>query len=123
MTDLLHDLLGPSKALAVQAHKANRVTLANLERLTAFQMDALQAYVDLGGARLKAAMDIHDLGGLITFQANHLRLLMTLYEKLIADARALADLGVAFKAELDRAGENEAAPPQTAQAPSSRKAA
>ena len=54
MSSQYQNLMGP-------ALKANKLSAANLEALVNFQMSALQSYVDMAMARMKAAADISDL--------------------------------------------------------------
>ena len=82
--------------------KANKLAAANLETLVNFQMNALQAYVDMAINRMKAAADISDPASLQTFMTSQAESIASLHRKLIDDSKVLADLTARFKAEFEK---------------------
>ena len=82
--------------------KANKLAAANLETLVNFQMNALQAYVDMAINRMKAAADISDPATLQAFMTSQAEAIASLHRKLMDDSKVLADLTARFKAEFDK---------------------
>lgn len=82
--------------------KANKLAAANLETLVNFQMNALQAYVDMAINRMKAAADINDPASLQAFMTGQAEAITSLHRKLMEDSKVLADLTARFKAEFDK---------------------
>ena len=94
MSSQYQNLMGP-------ALKANKLSAANLEALVNFQMSALQSYVDMAMARMKAAADISDPASLQTFLTSQAETISSLNQKFMDDTKALGDLMGRFKAEFD----------------------
>ena len=82
--------------------KANKLSAANLEALVNFQMSALQSYVDMAKARMKAAADISDPASFQAFLTSQAETVANLQHKFSDDAKTLADLMNRFKAEFDK---------------------
>jgi phasin family protein len=95
MSSQYQNLMGP-------ALKANKLSAANLEALVNFQMSALQSYVDMAMARMKAAADISDPASLQTFLTSQAETISSLNQKFMDDTKALGDLMGRFKAEFDK---------------------
>lgn len=85
-----------------QAIKANTLSVANMEALINFQMNAsvsrLQSYMSLA----KAAADINDIASYQEFVAKQVDTSSTLQNKFTDDTQALAELLNQFKAEFDK---------------------
>ena len=90
------------EAVVAPVVSANKLAVANLEKLTAFQFGVLRSYADLGVARLKAATDVTDADSLKAFSESSVEVAKELGAKVQADAKALADLLAGFKAEFDK---------------------
>jgi phasin family protein len=95
MSSQYQNLMGP-------ALKANKLSAANLEALVNFQMSALQSYVDMAMARMKAAADISDPASLQVFLTSQAETISSLNQKFMDDSKALGDLMGRFKAEFDK---------------------
>ena len=95
MSSQYQNLMGP-------ALKANKLSAANLEALVNFQMSALQSYMDMAMARMKAAADISDPASLQTFLTSQAETISSLNQKFMDDSKALGDLMGRFKAEFDK---------------------
>ena len=95
MSSQYQNLMGP-------ALKANKLSAANLEALVNFQMSALQSYVDMAMARMKAAADISDPASLQAFLTSQAETISSLNQKFMDDSKALGDLMGRFKAEFDK---------------------
>ncbi|GAU85913.1 phasin family protein [Bosea sp. BIWAKO-01] len=124
MHDLPKSLMEPWKLSLTAAVKTHRLALDNVRKLGEQQLDMMRASMDLGFARLRAAAEIRDAQDLLAFQSGQIEAAMSLSEKLIADGKALADLGDGILAECGRLTEDvigQPALPLPAQSP--RKAA
>ncbi len=95
MSSQYQNLMGP-------ALKANKLSAANLEALVNFQMSALQSYVDMAMARMKAAADVSDPASLQAFLTSQAETISSLNQKFMDDSKALGDLMGRFKAEFDK---------------------
>lgn len=82
--------------------KANKLSAANLEALVNFQMNSLQAYIDLAMSRMKAAADINDPASLQAFLTTQAESIANLHKKFMDDTKALGDLTARFKTEFDK---------------------
>ncbi|KFC65338.1 phasin family protein [Bosea sp. LC85] len=99
MDDMPKSLMEPWQASLAAVARTNRLALDNLQKLSTLQRGALQTYMELGFARLKAAADIKDAQDLVAFQAGQIEATMSLTETLINDGKALADLCAGIMAE------------------------
>lgn len=82
--------------------KANKLAVANLEKLVNFQFEALRSYADLGLNQFKAAAEVSDVTSLQGFYASQVDAFNVLRKKVLDDAQALVDLSTGFKAEFDK---------------------
>ncbi len=89
------------EAFLVPMVKANKLAVVNFEKLVGFQMGALRGYAELGLERMKAASQINDPQSCQAFLNDQLQVAEVVGQKLLDDAKALADLGAGFKADLD----------------------
>ncbi|MDQ2696298.1 MAG: phasin family protein [Pseudomonadota bacterium] len=86
------------EALVALVVKANRLAVANLEKLAEFQKDALPGYVNVPLAQLKAAVEVTDAESAKVFANSQVEAGKALNAKLVADAKALAELLSSFVA-------------------------
>lgn len=99
--ELFSKVAGQYEAFLAPMVKANRLAVSNYEKLVTFQMGALRSYVELGMERLKAAAQVSDLQGYQAFLNDQVQVAGVVRQKLLDDAKALADLGAGFKADFD----------------------
>ena len=81
--------------------KTNKLVVAELERLVNFQMGVLRYYVDMVMNQLKAAAEISDVKSLQEFVQGQTEVAGKVRQRMMDDAKALAELGTGFKADLD----------------------
>ncbi|MCP5419992.1 MAG: phasin family protein [Gammaproteobacteria bacterium] len=98
---VLSKLFANPQALPNVLSNAGQLVLNNVEKLTALQMNALQSYVDLGLGQVRAAAKATDAKGLQDFYKLQADAANSVRQRLMDDAKAMADLGVDFKAGLD----------------------
>lgn len=106
--DKLAPVLEQSQALLAPVVKTNKLAVAQLERLVAFQKNALPSYVDLGLERLKAAATVDSPQSLQDFLTGQVEAVTTLRQKLIDDAKALTELSAGFQAEISELAKENA---------------
>jgi len=80
---------------------ANKLVVANVEKLMSLQMQSLQTYLNMGLNQLKAAVEVTDAKSLQDFYSKQTELADVVRQKMMDDAKALADLSTGFKADLD----------------------
>lgn len=89
------------QSVAAPVVQGNKLAVANLEKLVAFQLSAAQSYVDLGIARMKAATEVSGPQDAQAFVNGQVEAANALRTKLMADAKALADIFAGFKGEFE----------------------
>lgn len=89
--------------------KANKLTVASLEKLVSFQVAAWQSYVDLGLTQLKAAAEVNDPRSLQKFVSDQVEAANVMRQKWLDDARTFADLNTGFADEFGRLVRDNAA--------------
>lgn len=85
--------------------KANKLAVAQLEKLLDFQLAALHSYTDLGIRPLKTFAAIESAQDFQDFLNSQVELAGALPQKLLDDLQTLMDLGAGFKAEFDKLSE------------------
>lgn len=100
--DLLDNLTKQQEAAVATLQKLNKLAVANVEKLAALQMGALREYSDLNLKQLKALVEVRNPQALQDYLANQGESLKTLSEKLVADSKAVAELGVDFNQEAQK---------------------
>lgn len=85
--------------------KANQSFAANFEKILIFQMAALKASFDMGLNQMKAAAEITDIESLQDFYKCQSQIAQTLQQKLLNDAKAVAEMTVRLQSELDNLAE------------------
>jgi phasin family protein len=99
--DVLSKLFANPQALPNVLSNASQLVVSNMEKWTALQMNAWQSYVDLGLEQVRAAAQATDAKGLQEFYKLQAEAANSVRQRLMDDAKAVADLGVDFKAGLD----------------------
>ena len=112
ITETLSALSTPQGLLA-PVQRLNKALVASAERLTARQIASLTTYSTLGLSQLRAAADVKDVEGMQTFLSKQKDVLTECGERLWADTKAVAEIGVEFVSEAGKVGSDvaPAAPP------------
>lgn len=100
--DVLSSLSSQYQNMMNPVIKANKLSAANLEALVNFQMSALQSYVDMAMARMKAAAEVNDPNTLQNFLTSQAEMVSGLNQKFMDDSKALGDLMTRFKSDFDK---------------------
>ncbi|MBZ9537560.1 phasin family protein [Modicisalibacter tunisiensis] len=95
--------------------KLNGLMLNNLERLTQQQLESMKRYTQMGTERMRAAADVQNADDMRDFAARQAELMNELSRQMIEDARAMTELSLAFRSQLESAfGELSAAATEAA---------
>lgn len=100
--DLFNEALARSVTWIAPVVQANKLFVASLEKLAAFQLGLLRSYAGFGLSRLQAASDVTDVESLKAFSAAQLEAAGALRQKALDDAQAYVDLLAGFKAEFEQ---------------------
>jgi len=82
--------------------KFNQLAVSNVEKLAALQIASIQDYSELSIAQLKAASEITDVESLQDYLRKQADLLSAMREKMMADAKAVSELGGEFSVEAKK---------------------
>lgn len=91
-----------SKRLLAPMVHANKLLVANLEKLVGFQQGLFNDYTHLGLSRLAAAVEITDLESLKAYAESSVETYKALNAKLQTDTQALYALLAGFKEESEQ---------------------
>lgn len=81
--------------------KANQLWVTELEKMSNFQINVLQSYMNMGLNQLKAVTEVNDVKSLQDFLNSQAEVVHELRQKMTEDAQAWADLSTGFKASFD----------------------
>lgn len=96
------DVFEQFKVALAPVQKLNALGVENFEKLAALQISSLEAYSKLGVSQLKAALAVQDVAGLQAYIADQQEVAKTVGEKLVADAKSVAEMGEKFTAEAQK---------------------
>ena len=100
--ELFANVFSQTPELPAAVVKANKLAAANIEKLTAWQIEVVKSYIDLGLGRLKAAIEVTDSKSLQAFYNDQLEVAKVVQEKLVNDSKALGELSADIKADLEK---------------------
>ena len=92
--------------LVEPAVKANKLALANFEKLVNFQMTSMQAYVDMGMNQLRAVSEIDSPKAAQAYMGKQMEATNALRQRMVDDTQALFELGNGFKDEMTKMAES-----------------
>ncbi len=105
------DLFSPllqNAALPAPMVKANKLLVAELERLVNFQVGVMKYYTEMVLNQLKAAAEISDGNSLQEFVKAQADVANTIRDRMVTDAKSLTELGMGFKADFDTLAKDSA---------------
>lgn len=76
--------------------------MSNSEKLYALQVEIAQSYFNLGLEQWKALIEVKDAESLQAFIANQVDVAKNVGEKMVADGKAVAELGTQFNNETQK---------------------
>lgn len=83
--------------------KLNGLMLDNMEKMTQFQLESMKRYSQMGTERLRAASEIRDAEDMRDFTTRQTELMNELSRQMLDDARAMTELSLEFRDELEKA--------------------
>lgn len=99
--NILNAFAEQAKSLYAPLAKFNTAVVANVEKLTEFQLNAIKSYAEIGLDQLKKATDVKDAETLRTFTAAQAETASALNKKIMDDAKALSDMAMEFKSQVE----------------------
>lgn len=90
------------ETLMATVQKLNQLAVAKVEKLTALQMNALRGYSDLSIQNLKELVEINNPQALQAYLGKQNESVKSVGEKLVADAKAVAEVGVEYSQEAQK---------------------
>ncbi len=93
------------KALA-PVEALNRLIVDNAEKMVALQIASVKSYYALGFANLKALLEVHDVEAFNAYIGKQNEFVKSVSERLAGDAKAVAELGSDFSAEVQKLGKD-----------------
>ncbi len=87
------------KAVA-PAREVNRLAVAKLEKVLDLQLTSLVEYAELGLGNLKSGLEVKDAESFKRYAEGQAAVARQVSEKVLRDARALAEVGREFGAEV-----------------------
>ncbi|MCB1760078.1 MAG: phasin family protein [Gammaproteobacteria bacterium] len=91
-----------AEKLIVPMQQLAKLSLSNYEKMAALQFEIAQSYVDLGIEQMNAILEVKDPESLQAFVSKQADVARNVGEKMIADAKAVAELGNEFNAETQK---------------------
>lgn len=85
--------------------KTNKLLVSNMEKLVAFQMSALNTYVDMSMGQMKAAASISSPEDFQGYMKGQVQFFEQLRDKMMGDVKAFADMGNGMKDEFSKLAE------------------
>lgn len=102
-TEILSTLTEQSRHLLSPILQLNQLAIANTEKLATLQLASFERYAKLGLIQWKAAaLALGDPQNLQAYLVKQGKLLKIVGEKLLADAKLVAQLGAEFSAEVQQ---------------------
>lgn len=105
-TEILDKALAQSETYVEPLVRANKLAVANVERVIELQLKALQKYVDLGIAQLKAAAEIDSPKALQAYFGKQIEVANTFRQQLLDDVKAWTELSTDLKDEFTKLAED-----------------
>ncbi|MDT0501849.1 MULTISPECIES: phasin family protein [unclassified Halomonas] len=81
--------------------KLNSLMLNNMEKLSQYQMESLKRYSQMGTERMRDASEVQDADSLRDFGTRQAEMMNELSQQMMADAKALSEMSLEFKAEME----------------------
>lgn len=109
-----------AKGMYAPVSKFNGLMVESLEKMTEFQLNAVKAYAEIFLGQMKKAADVKDVDSLRSLSSSQAETAATINKKVIEDAKALSEMAVEFKTQVEsileesRAAATSAATPKSA---------
>ena len=100
--DLFNSWTVNAEKMFAPSRKLADLTIASTEKLFALQMALTQGYFELGMKQLKSVLEVKDAESLKSFVSLQAEVAKNVGEKVMADAKAVADLNAEVGAEVQK---------------------
>jgi phasin family protein len=88
-------------ALPAPLVKANKLVVAEVEKLVNFQMGAARYYTEMMLNQMKAAAEVNDMKSLQAFLQGQTEVANVMRQRVMEDVKALTEMGNGIKADFD----------------------
>ncbi|MBE0483806.1 MAG: phasin family protein [Bacterioplanes sp.] len=99
--NILNAFTEQAKNMYAPMAKFNSLFVENMEKMTDFQLNAIKAYAEMGLDQMKKASEIKDADSVRTFTASQAEAATALNKKIMEDAKALSDMAMEFKTQVE----------------------
>lgn len=99
--NILNAFAEQAKSMYAPMAKFNSAIVGNVEKLTEFQLNAIKSYAEIGLDQMKKATEVKDAESLRTYTAAQAETVTALNKKIMEDAKALSDMAMEFKAQVE----------------------
>ncbi|MCP5197876.1 MAG: phasin family protein [Gammaproteobacteria bacterium] len=98
---LFNKILEIPQVLPDPLTKANKLLVESMEKILLLQMNIFKSYLDMSLNQMRAAAEITDMESFQDFCKRQSEIAQTVQHKLIRDSKALSDMTLRLKAEMD----------------------
>ena len=98
--DIKNTLNEANKPVVEVAREFNKLTVNSLEKAVNLQLASIKSYADLILANLKAGIEVADVKAAQDYVGRQGEVAKTVYEKLVKDGKALAEIREQFNADV-----------------------
>ena len=99
--NIIENLTSQVKSLSGPMGKINALMIANIEKIAEFQLGAVKSYAELAMEQVKQVSEVRDIEGLKEFGTTQNEMASKLGEKVMEDMKALGEIGMEFKTEVE----------------------
>ncbi|WP_420591323.1 phasin family protein [Bacterioplanoides sp.] len=99
--NILNAFAEQAKTMYAPMSKFNSLFVDNMEKMTEFQLNAIKSYADMGVEQMKQASEIKDAESMQAFTTAQAEAASSLNKKIMDDAKALSDMAMDFKAQVE----------------------
>ncbi len=100
--DIFENVSKQQENLLATLQKLNTLAVSNVEKMTDMQMGTLRGYSEMTVQQMRAIAKVKSPQQLQEYLAQQTESVKAMAEKIIADAKAAAELGVAFNKEAQK---------------------
>ena len=99
--NILNAFAEQTKNLYSPMQKFSALFVGNMEKMTEFQLNAIKSYAEVGIGQMKKATEIKDADSMRTFSSAQTEATTELNKKIMEDAKALSEMAVEFKGQVE----------------------
>ncbi len=99
--NLVENLTAQAKSLYGPMGKINALMIANVEKIAEFQLGVVKSYAELAMKQVKQVSEVRDIEGLKEFGTTQSEMASEFGGKVMEDMKALGEIGMEFKTEVE----------------------